>query len=176
KGLTGALPIAKQGGTIVLAVSLNEGLGSPEFQQIMRDNPDLKEFKKRILGTDYFMMDQWQLEELAKVVERCKVKVVSDGLPAETLRRCYVEPAATVEQAVADSLREYGPAAGLGGRGLRDGEEAPGATPALLRRCHRGQARRVPGRAGRLPVHGCGVAGGVTGACGRPRCLVRGGR
>ena len=54
-------------------------------------------------------MDQWQLEELAKVVARCKVKVVSDGLPAETLRRCYVEPAATVEQAVAECLEEYGP-------------------------------------------------------------------
>jgi len=50
KGLTGALPIVKQGGTIVLAVSLSEGLGSPEFQQIMTDNPDLKEFKKRILA------------------------------------------------------------------------------------------------------------------------------
>jgi len=111
KGLTGALPIVKQGGTIILAVSLSEGLGSPEFQQIMADNPDLKEFKKRILGQDYFVMDQWQLEELAKVVERCKVKVVSDGLSAETLKRCYVEPVATVEQAVTDSLREYGPAA-----------------------------------------------------------------
>ncbi len=111
KGLTGALPIVKQGGTIVLAVSLSEGLGSPEFQQIMRDNPDLKEFKKRILGKDYFVMDQWQLEEQAKVNERCKVKVVSDGISPEELRRCYVEPAATVEQAVADSLREYGPAA-----------------------------------------------------------------
>ena len=111
KGLTGALPIVKQGGTIVLAVSLTEGLGSPEFQHLMADNPDLKEFKKRIMGKDYFVMDQWQLEELAKVVERCKVKVVSDGLPAETLRKCYVEPAASVEQAVADSLAEYGPKA-----------------------------------------------------------------
>jgi lactate racemase len=111
KGLTGALPIVKQGGTIILAASLSEGLGSPEFQQIMADNPDLKTFKQRILGKDYFVMDQWQLEELAKVVERCKVKVVSDGLPAETLRRCYVEPAPSVEQAVADSLREYGPSA-----------------------------------------------------------------
>ena len=35
-------------------------------------------------------MDQWQLEELAKVVERCKVKVVSDGVPADMLRRCHV--------------------------------------------------------------------------------------
>jgi lactate racemase len=56
-------------------------------------------------------MDQWQLEELAKVVERCRVKVVTHGLSPQTLRQCYVEPAATVEQAVADSLAEYGPKA-----------------------------------------------------------------
>ena len=111
KGLTGALPIVKQGGTIVLAASLSEGLGSPEFQRVLAENPDLEAFKKRILGSDYFIMDQWQLEELAKVVARCRVKVVSDGVPAETLRRCHVEPAATVEQAVAESLEEYGPRA-----------------------------------------------------------------
>jgi nickel-dependent lactate racemase len=111
KGMTGALPIVKQGGTIVLVASLSEGLGSPEFQLLIADNPDLKEFKRRILGKDYFVMDQWQLEELAKVVERCRVKIVSDGIAAETLRRCHVEPAPTVEQAVADCLEEYGPAA-----------------------------------------------------------------
>ena len=72
------------------------------------DNPDLALFKKRILETDYFVMDQWQLEELAKVVAKCKVKVVTDGLPPETLRKCYVEPAESVESAVAASLAEYG--------------------------------------------------------------------
>jgi lactate racemase len=111
KGMTGALPIVKQGGTIVVAASLSEGLGSPEFQQIMAENPDLKVFKQRILGKDYFRMDQWQLEELAKVTERCKVKLVSDGISEETLRGCYVEPAPSVEQAVADCLAEYGPSA-----------------------------------------------------------------
>jgi nickel-dependent lactate racemase len=111
KGLTGALPIVKWGGTIVLAASLTEGVGSPEFRELLADNPDLKVFKQRILGKDYFRMDQWQLEEFAKVVERCKVKVVSHGLPAETLRKFHVEPAASVEAAVADCLAEYGPAA-----------------------------------------------------------------
>jgi nickel-dependent lactate racemase len=111
KGLTGALPIVKQGGTIVLAASLTEGIGSPEFQQAIAENPDLQSFKKRIMGSDYFVMDQWQLEELAKVVERCRVKVISDGLSAETLRRCHAEPAASVEQAVGDCLAEYGPTA-----------------------------------------------------------------
>jgi nickel-dependent lactate racemase len=114
KGLIGALPIVKQGGTIILAASLTEGLGSLEFQRLMAENPDLKVFKERILGKDYFVMDQWQLEELAKVVERCRVKVVSHGLPPDTLRRCYVEPAPSVEQAVADSLTEYGPHARIG--------------------------------------------------------------
>jgi nickel-dependent lactate racemase len=111
KGLTGALPIVKQGGTIVLAASLTEGIGSPEFQHLIADNPDLQRFKERIMGKDYFIMDQWQLEELAKVVAKCRVKVVSDGLSAEVLRRCHAEPAASVEQAVADSLAEYGPEA-----------------------------------------------------------------
>jgi nickel-dependent lactate racemase len=111
KGLTGALPIVKQGGTIVLAASLSKGVGSPEFQRVLDENPDLGAFKQRILGTDYFVMDQWQVEELAKVVERCRVKVVSHGLPAEVLRRCHAEPAPTVERAVADCLAEYGPEA-----------------------------------------------------------------
>jgi lactate racemase len=111
KGLTGCLPIVKQGGTIILVASLSEGLGSPEFQRVMAENPDLKAFKKRILGGDYFVMDQWQLEELAKVVERCRIKVVTDGVSPEVLRRCHAEPATSVEQAVAESLAEYGPTA-----------------------------------------------------------------
>ncbi len=38
KGLTGALPIVKEGGTIVLAASMSEGLGSPEFQSRLTDS------------------------------------------------------------------------------------------------------------------------------------------
>ena len=109
KGLTGALPIVKQGGTIILAASLSEGLGSPEFQRLIEDNPDLTVFMQRILGKDYFVMDQWQLEELAKVRRKARVKIVSGGLPADVLASCFVETATSVEAAVADSLAEYGP-------------------------------------------------------------------
>ena len=94
KGLTGALPIVKKGGTIVLAASLTEGLGSPEFQHLLTENSDLEQFKRRIMGADYFIMDQWQLEEFCKVVAHCKVKVVTEGLSAETLTKCHVESAA----------------------------------------------------------------------------------
>lgn len=109
KGMTGALPIVKQGGTIILAGSMTEGIGSPQFQQLFRENENLEVFIERILGRDYFVMDQWQLEELAKVRRKARVKVVSDGLPAETLNGLFVESAPSVEAALAESLAEYGP-------------------------------------------------------------------
>lgn len=111
KGMTGALPIVKQGGTIILCASLSEGIGSAPFQRLFDENPSLEVFVERILGKEYFVMDQWQLEELAKVRRKAKVKVVSDGLPPQTLKRLFVEPAASIEEAVAASLAEYGPQA-----------------------------------------------------------------
>ena len=111
KGLTGALPIVKQGGTIIMAASLSEGVGSPQFQQLFDENESLEVFVERILGKDYFVMDQWQLEELAKVRRKAKVKIVSDGLPAEEINRLFVESAPSVEQAVEDALSEHGSSA-----------------------------------------------------------------
>lgn len=108
KGLTGALPIVKQGGTIIIAAGLKEGIGSPEFQSLFKENTDLDQFMTRILGKDYFVMDQWQVEELAKVRRKVKVKFVSDGLPAETIDSLFVEAAPSVEAALAASIAEYG--------------------------------------------------------------------
>jgi nickel-dependent lactate racemase len=109
KGLTGCLPIVKQGGTIIMAAGLSEGIGSLELQSIFREIPSLEVFMERILGKDYFVMDQWQVEELAKVRRKARVKVVSDGLAPEVLARLFVEPAPSVEEALASSLAEYGP-------------------------------------------------------------------
>ena len=109
KGLTSALPIVKEGGTIILAASMTEGIGSPEFQQLFEENRDLEQFVQRILGKEYFVLDQWQLEELAKVRRKARVKIVTKGLEPQTLEKLFVEPAPSVEQAVAESLLDYGP-------------------------------------------------------------------
>jgi hypothetical protein len=115
----------------VLAASLTEGLGSPEFRAMLDDyrrngrynsangsngngsNGSGKPRAARSVHPDVCEMDEWQLVMLQKVLAHCRVKVVSDGLPAETLRQCQVEPAASVEAAVAESLAEYGPSAKL---------------------------------------------------------------
>jgi nickel-dependent lactate racemase len=110
KGLTGAMPIVREGGTIVLAASLTEGLGSPEFQRQLAEYEAAGKYDKPA-ESDTCEMDEWQLVMLRKVLTHSRVKVVSHGLPAEALRRCRVEPADSVERAVADALAEYGPAA-----------------------------------------------------------------
>lgn len=112
KGLTGALPIVRQGGTIVLAASLTEGLGSPEFRAHLAAYEASGRYDKPY-ETETCEMDEWQLVMAKKVLAHCKVKVVTHGLPAAELRRCRVEPAESVERAVADSLAEYGPDATL---------------------------------------------------------------
>jgi lactate racemase len=110
KGLTGALPIVRKGGTIVLAASLTEGLGSHEFRAQL-DRYEATGAYDRPSESATCEMDEWQLVMLKKVLAHCRVKVVSGGLPPDVLRKCRVEPVATVEQAVAESLAEYGPQA-----------------------------------------------------------------
>ncbi|MFO0892730.1 MAG: nickel-dependent lactate racemase [Isosphaeraceae bacterium] len=108
KGMAGCLPILNPGGTIILAAGLSEGMGSREFTSLFDEHPTLEGFMDRIQSPEYFVMDQWQLERLARVRRHARVKVVSDGLPAERLARCFVEPATSVEAALADSLLDYG--------------------------------------------------------------------
>ena len=71
KGLTGALPIVKQGGTIVLAASLTEGLGSPEFQKQLADY-ETNGWYDRPSQSATCEMDEWQLVMMKKVVAHCE--------------------------------------------------------------------------------------------------------
>jgi len=108
KGMTGALPIVKPGGTIIIAASLTEGIGSAAFQQLFREHENLESFMQRIQQEDYFVMDQWQLEELAKVRRKANVTVVSDGLAPEILDTLFVRSAPSVESAIEQALDEHG--------------------------------------------------------------------
>ncbi len=108
KGLTGVLPIVKPGGTIILAASLSEGVGSEEFKRLLDEYESLELFTEQLRHEDFFVMDQWQLEELAKVRRKADVVYVTDGIASETLERMFVRTAASVESAVRQALLRYG--------------------------------------------------------------------
>jgi nickel-dependent lactate racemase len=109
KGMVAALPIVKPGGTIVLAASMSEGIGSPEFRGLFDEHASIDDFMTKILDENYFVMDQWQLEKMARVYRTAKIRVVSDGLPSETLDGLFVQSSSSVESAVTEALDEYGP-------------------------------------------------------------------
>jgi lactate racemase len=109
KGMNAALPVVKEGGVIVLAAGMSEGIGSPEFQRLFREYADLESFVEDILDQPCHTLDQWQLEKLAAVRRKARVKVVTQGLPPETINGLFVEWAPSVEEAVADALADRGP-------------------------------------------------------------------
>jgi nickel-dependent lactate racemase len=111
KGMVSAMQIVKPGGTIILAAAMSEGIGSHDFQQIYEDHPSLDRFMEQIASGAYFRPDQWQLEEFVRVHRHAAICVVSDGLPADVLRRMFVDTAASVEAAVAAALQRHGPGA-----------------------------------------------------------------
>ena len=137
KGLTAVLPVVAEGGTIVLAARCEEGLGSPEFVQLLEETESPAAFEKRLGDPGFFRIDQWQLQELCKVLARARVLLYSEGVDARGPRlRGLVEAADSVE-------------AGIRTARLRHGEEAPMAVvprgPYVLPRSRRSRpAARSP--------------------------------
>jgi nickel-dependent lactate racemase len=111
KGLAGALEVVAEGGTIVLAAGLSEGVGSPAFRRLFAAHASPEAFLAWATSRDEVAVDQWQLEELAKVRRKARVVVVSEGLEPETLRGLFVESARSVEEAVGAALVRHGPRA-----------------------------------------------------------------
>jgi len=113
KGLTGAMPAVKPGGTIILAAGMAQGVGSEEFTQLCFDMPDLDTFMHRITNEGFFVTDQWQLEEHAKAARHADIWVYSDGVDRDTLAQLFVRPIDSVEQGIDEAMQKHGPGATL---------------------------------------------------------------
>ncbi|MFZ5517890.1 MAG: nickel-dependent lactate racemase [Candidatus Zhuqueibacterota bacterium] len=108
KGLTAALPVVKQGGVIIIAAECREGLGSREFAQLVRETTDMEAFMKNILRDDYFVVDQWQFEELAKVLRKADVMLYATGVSQPDCERMIPTCIDSVEEGIAQALRRHG--------------------------------------------------------------------
>lgn len=109
KGMVGALPIVRPGGSIVIAAACAEGIGSAIFARTLLETDDLEAFMAAAQRPDWtFIPDQWEVEELAKAVRDNTVYCICDGIPPETLGQLFVTPAASVEEGVAAALARHG--------------------------------------------------------------------
>ncbi|MDZ7837676.1 MAG: hypothetical protein U5N58_06810 [Actinomycetota bacterium] len=93
KGMVGCLPAVKSGGMIIIAAECNQDIGSQEFEELLEAEKDLEKFMDRICNTDYFKIDQWELEELVKARRKADIYLYSHcvsgcnkNIPQQTLK------------------------------------------------------------------------------------------
>jgi nickel-dependent lactate racemase len=108
KGLVGALNVVRRGGTIILAAALGEGVGSQDFQELLRAANGNDVFMARITSPGFFRIDQWMVQHLCQVLRKAEAVVVTDGVAPEILRTLLVTPGETVEAALERALVRHG--------------------------------------------------------------------
>jgi lactate racemase len=108
KAMTAALPGVKPGGTVIVAAACNEGIGSPEYTQLMAETTSVEQFRARISDPDFFVIDQWQTQEMCRALDKVDVLFYTDGLPADTIGSLLVTPVESVRAGLDAALHKHG--------------------------------------------------------------------
>ncbi len=111
KGITGAAPVLKPGGEILIASACSEGAGSPEYVEILKMVDSPQNFIKRLLAREFFIPDQWCAQETYQVMIEHPVWLYSDGLSAADIESYHMKPVKSLETAVSELLLRHGPKA-----------------------------------------------------------------
>lgn len=109
KGIGAAAPIVKHGGTVIIAHECSEGIGGPEFTDIMLATDDPHGVIREAITSDTRSIDLWQLHKLELVLRRARVLSYSTSIDDDTQRSLFVEPIHSIEDAVAECIEQYGP-------------------------------------------------------------------
>ena len=108
KGLLTAVEIVKQGGSILLVAACSEGIGSKPFTDLIFKTDDLTAFVQGLYNPANFVIDQWQLEELAKVARKADIYFYTDGIPYHQRAKLFVHPLKTAQEGIQEILDRYG--------------------------------------------------------------------
>ncbi len=111
KGITGAAPVVRTGGDIVVASRCAEGVGSPEYRRLLETVDTPRGFLDRLMAGTFFVPDQWCAQETYQVVADHPVWVHTDGIEPEELERYHLRPAPDLPATVRALLDRHGPAA-----------------------------------------------------------------
>ena len=110
KGMVGVLEILEPGGTVIIASECSEGFGSSGFKQAQRllceIGPD--RFLSVIKRRKKAHIDEWPTEMLVKALRLGNIQLYATGLSQEDLKDIFVDPTASIKEAVLASLRTHG--------------------------------------------------------------------
>lgn len=108
KGMSAASQVVRPGGYIAAASRCNDGF--PEhgnFRRLLFDHGSPRELLATIEAPGFSLYDQWEAQLLAIIRLKARVGLLSE-LPAEEVRRAFLEPIGDVGDAVAAELARVG--------------------------------------------------------------------
>lgn len=108
KGLVSAADIVAEGGEIICAAECVDGIGSGNFRELLFGMESPEGFIKKISEPGFFVPDQWEVEELIKVLKKAKIRIYSGGLTDGEIRKSHMTPVRDISGAVRDSLERCG--------------------------------------------------------------------
>lgn len=108
KGLTATLPIVAEGGTVLIVARCDEGIGSPEFTELLLNTESVEQFARQLEDPEFFVIDQWQLQELCKVLRKARVMMYSEGIGEDQRDSVLVEMVSSVEEGIQRALADRG--------------------------------------------------------------------
>jgi len=108
KGMTAAQWVLKEGGVLIIAGKLAEGIGSPEFTKLMLETDTLDEFLTAAEKPENLILDQWQFQKFTQVLSKHEVWLYSDGIDRETQSKLFVTPLDSIEDGIEKALARFG--------------------------------------------------------------------
>jgi nickel-dependent lactate racemase len=109
KGMAAADRVRQPGGTVVMAAACADGV--PEggaFARLLAASRTPDDLVASTAGPE---LDRWQAQVLGRVLTRGAVRLHSDGLAMDAVRRAQLLPAPDLDEAVRDTLAALGPSA-----------------------------------------------------------------
>ena len=108
KGMTVGEACVKEGGVIVVASECRDGVGHHEFRRLVEESRSPGEILETVRSPGFFMIDQWEAQIMARVLQRAQVVCVTGGVEADELRRMHLTPARSLDDAVGKALEAVG--------------------------------------------------------------------
>lgn len=111
KGFVNCLPAVKEYGSIIAFGSCTEGIGSPEYQLLMKQySNSADEFLEDIKNKRFFVKDQWQFQMHIRVLKKLGLQNLhfyTTGLSKEELKYLSVNPHFVTQTDLTHSIQQH---------------------------------------------------------------------
>lgn len=112
KGIDTAAKVVKDKGVIIMAAQCLDGVGHGSFSDLIQSCKTLESLISEMKAPE-FASDKWQVQVLARALEKATVILVNDTIDEETLKSMFIEYAPDINTAIEKARKKAGDEASI---------------------------------------------------------------